>query len=374
MAHQTDGNRLTSLDVFRGLTIAGMVLVNSPGTWEAVSPQLRHAEWNGWTFTDTIFPLFLFIVGVAIVFSLEGRREKGDSLKTLELRIVKRSLILFALGLVVNSFPLFHLATIRIPGVLQRIALCYLFAASITLGCSIRGQLLWLVGLLAAYWVAMLYIPIPGIGAGVLNPGENFASWCDSLLLQGHMWSHYETWDPEGLGSTAPAIATVLFGVMAGRWLRSKRSGREKAAGMFLAGLALIAAGELAGRWFPVNKNIWSDSFSILMAGIGAACLALVYWIVDVKGWKRGTAPFLAFGMNPIFIYVASELSDELLRSIWFTMADGGGVNVRDYLYHTFFAPLAGPQTASLLFATCYVLAMLVPAWIMMKRKWFIKV
>ena len=370
----TNGARLASLDVLRGLTIAAMVLVNSPGTYRAIYPQLMHSEWNGWTFTDTIFPLFLFMVGVSIAFSLDDRKRRGDPVKNLELRIVKRTLILFALGLVVNSFPLFYLSNIRIPGVLQRIALCYFFAANIVLCCSKRGQVMWLIGLLAAYWIMMLIIPVPGIGAGVIEPGKNFAAWLDRLGLQGHMWSQYETWDPEGLASTIPAIATTLFGVMAGHWLRSRKTGREKATGMLLAGLVLILAGELAGVWFPINKNIWSTSYSILMAGIAAACLAVVYWTVDLKGWKWWTAPFLAFGMNPIFIYVVSELLDNLLRFFWFTTAAGHRINVRSYIFHTYFWPLASLVNASLLFAVCYVLLMLALAWIMMKRKWFIKV
>ena len=209
--------RLASLDAFRGLTIALMIVVNSPGDAVNVFTPLRHADWNGWTFADTVFPSFLFIVGVSLVYSF-AKRQEGR----IVLRILRRTIILFALGLFVNAYPTFELSTLRIPGVLQRIALCYFFASLIVLRTGLRGRILWLIGLLASYWLMMRFIPVPGIGTGVLEPGRNFAAWVDSHLLKGYMWSYYDgAWDPEGIASTIPAIATTLFGVLTGQWLRS---------------------------------------------------------------------------------------------------------------------------------------------------------
>ena len=276
-------NRLCSLDAFRGLTIAAMILVNCPGTYGSVYPQLRHAEWNGWTFTDTIFPAFLFIMGVSMVFSFAGRKQNGAINSRLQFQIVKRTLILFALGLFINDFPVFHLSTIRVPGVLQRIALCYFFTSLIILKSSVRGQVCWLIGLLSSYWLMMRFVPVPEIGTGVLEPGRNFAAYIDSLFLDGHMWMHYETWDPEGLLSTIPAIGTTLFGVLAAHWLRSDLPGGRKVIGLFLAGVVLFALGWVLGGWFPINKSIWTSTFSIFMAGIASIGLALFYWIIDLQ-------------------------------------------------------------------------------------------
>jgi predicted acyltransferase len=219
--------RLTSLDVFRGATIAGMILVNNPGSWSYVYPQLRHADWHGWTFTDLIFPFFLFIVGVAIVFSFSRRVELGYSRVKLFGKVVRRTIILFALGLFLNGFPEFNFSTIRIMGVLQRIAICYFFASVIYLTSSVRWQAFWSFALLFIYWGLMEFVPVPGIGAGLYEKGRNFAAYVDSLILKGHMWSATKTWDPEGIVSTIPAISTTLFGVLTGHWLR-RREARKK--------------------------------------------------------------------------------------------------------------------------------------------------
>jgi predicted acyltransferase len=374
MAPQSAAARLVSLDVFRGLTVAAMILVNNPGTYEAMYRPLMHAAWNGWTFTDCVFPFFLFIAGVSMPLAFAKRMEKGESRRSIEWHVVRRTLIIFALGLVVNSFPVFHPSTIRIPGVLQRIALCYLFTSAILLSASVRGQVLWTAGLLASYWAMMKLIPVPELGAGVLDPGRNFAAYVDSLILSGHMWSKYETWDPEGILSTIPAIATMLFGVLAGHWLRSNRSAKEKAAGMLAAGAVLVLAGQIADIWFPINKQIWTSSYSIFMAGLSLVCLSAVYWTVDLKGSKWWTPPFLAFGMNPLFIYVFSELLDNVLRFFWFTAGDGKEYSVRSYIYRVMFQLWANQYNASLMFAIVYVLLMLQIVWLMRSRGWFIRV
>ncbi len=366
--------RLISLDTFRGMTIAGMIVVNSPGNFGAVYPQLKHAVWNGWTFADSIFPSFLFIVGTSIVLSLAGRVERGDAGPKLEFQIVKRTVILFMLGLFINSFPVLHLATIRIPGVLQRIALCYFFTAIIVLKYRLKGRILWLVGLLASYWLMMRLIPVPGVGAGVLEPGRNFAAYIDSLFLKGHMYSYYETWDPEGLISTLPAIATTLFGTLTGDLLRSSLSNRKKTAAMLLAGLFLILLGTILDRWLPINKNIWTSSFSIFMAGLGFTAFGILYGIMDVVGFSWWARPFVILGINPITAYVLSQVLDEALRFIQLSLPNGYSLSCRSYLFRNYCVPIAAPETASLFFAVAYLFSIYVIAWGMWKKGIVIKI
>jgi len=351
-----------------------MILVNSAGDFEAVYPQLTHAKWNGWTLADTIFPSFLFIVGVSLVFSISRRRETGVSNPRLEAQIVKRTVILFGLGLFVNTFPSFNVSTIRIPGVLQRIALCYLFASLIIIKCGLRGRVLWLVALLSSYWLMMRFIPTPGIGAGVLEPGRNFAAYVDSLFLSGHMWSYYETWDPEGLLSTLPAIGTTLFGVLTGDFLRSSLPGWKKAGCMLASGLFLTLAGTLLDPWLPINKSIWTSTFTIFMAGLTLITLALFYWIIDVKGFTLWAKPFVIFGVNPIAIYVLSEILDTTLLLINLSVPNGYAVSCKYYLFRNFCAPIASPELASLLYALGFLLPMFLIAWAMWRRRFFIKV
>ncbi|MBP1658594.1 MAG: Heparan-alpha-glucosaminide N-acetyltransferase, partial [Bacteroidetes bacterium] len=229
--------RLISLDAFRGATIAGMILVNNPGTWNAIYPQLRHAAWHGWTFTDFIFPFFLWIVGVAMTLSFARRVEEGADKSQLLLHVFRRALIIFGLGLFLNGFPFglvsthdFSWATIRIPGVLQRIAICYLIASIIFMYTGVKGQIGWVIGLLVSYWLMVKLIPVPGFGTGILEPTGNLCWYIDSQLLAGHTWrgAPVPGFDPEGILSTIPAIATTLLGVLTGHWLRSDRSQGDK--------------------------------------------------------------------------------------------------------------------------------------------------
>jgi len=370
----TQSKRLLSLDAFRGITIAAMILVNNPGSYAAVYRELQHTTWNGWTFTDCIFPFFLFIVGVSMTFSFAWRMDRGDSLAKIEEQVARRTIILFCLGLVLNAFPIFHLSTLRIPGVLQRISLCYFFTSLIVLKSSVKAQGLWLTGFLFLYWLAMEYIPVPELGAGVYEPGKNLAAHVDSLFLDGHMWSEYGTWDPEGLLSTIPAISTTLFGVMTSHWLRSGYSGEKKTASMLAAGLFLLLLGKVLDIWVPINKNIWTSSFSIFMGGMATIFLAVFYWLIDVKNWKRWAHPFMMFGTNSIAIYFLSEILDTIWRFIWVTQRNGGKMNLRDYIYHSCFAPLASTINASLLFAVTYLLLMFAVAWIMWKKRWLVKI
>ncbi|CUI06188.1 N-acetylglucosamine related transporter, NagX [Janthinobacterium sp. CG23_2] len=260
--------RLASLDAFRGFTIAAMTLVNNPGDWSHLYSQLEHAHWHGWTFTDWIFPFFLFIGGVSMAFSLGRLAAAGADKPTLLRKLAVRAAIIFLIGLALNLVPGFDLSTVRIPGVLQRIAICTLLAAPIALYFSWRQQVLWIIGLLALYSVLMLWVPVPGIGAGVLEPGQDVGAWIDRLLLDGHLWPQSKTWDPEGLLSTIPALCSQLLGVLAGRWLLSSHSRTEQTVWMLLAGLALLWIGAMLDVvLMPINKSLWTPSFCLFMTG-----------------------------------------------------------------------------------------------------------
>ncbi len=366
--------RLTSLDVFRGATIAGMILVNNPGSWSYVYPQLRHADWHGWTFTDLIFPFFLFIVGVAIVFSFSRRIELGYSKVKLFWKIVRRSLILFALGLFLNGFPTFDFSTIRIMGVLQRIAICYFFASLIFLTSGLRWQVFWSIILLFVYWGLMEFVPVPGIGAGLYEKGKNFAAYVDSLILSGHMWSATKTWDPEGIVSTIPAISTTLFGVLTGHWLRSRRNEIEKSLWLFIMGNLGLFIGAVWNSWLPINKNLWTSSYAVFTAGFALIVLGFCYYFVDVRGYKRFTYPFVVYGMNAITVFVLSGIIGRL--SIYFkvSLSDGSVTTVKNYIYENFFASWLGPMNGSLAYAIAHVLLMYFLMWILYKKRIFIKI
>lgn len=367
--------RLLALDGFRGITIAGMILVNNPGSWSYVYTPLGHAEWDGWTPTDLVFPFFLFIVGVAIPYSLGTKIERGEAQKKIVLGIVRRSAILFALGLFLNAFPFSPPDTvlaIRIPGVLQRIAICFLFASLIFIKTKVRGQLIWTVALLALYWVLMKVVVVPGYGAGVLTPEGSLESYLDRLLLSGHIYK--PTHDPEGILSTIPAIATALCGVLTGQWLKSPRSPEERTNGMLIAGIACLAIGKLMDLWFPINKNLWSSSYVVFTAGAALLFLGLCYWTIDIRGYRRWAKPFLVFGSNAITVFVASGMLSDILNVIKLNAADGQQTTLKNYIYENLFASWAGPMNGSLLFAISYVLLLLVPMWMLYRKKIFIKV
>jgi len=355
--------RLVSLDAFRGATIALMVLVNDPGDGRHSYGPLRHSQWNGWTITDVVFPSFLWIVGVAITLSLGSRIAAGVPRSKLLLQAARRALIIYVLGLIVYAWPL-DLSTQRLLGVLQRIAICYLIAAAIYLYCELRGQLLWLAGLLVVYWLLMTLVPVPGYGPGRLDVDGNLAHYVDRVVLGAHNYHSTKTWDPEGIVSTLPAIATALLGVMAGRLLRVSRQLSERVAWMFVVGYALIALGMVCDMWLPINKKLWTTSFSLFMGGLDFVLLAIFIWLVDHLGYQRYVRPFVILGMNSIAVYMASELGDTLL----------GATGWHGAIYKTVFAPLASPANASLLYALAYVLSMYAIAYGMYRLKWFWRV
>ena len=303
--------RLISLDLFRGATIAAMIVVNNQSGVAAYRP-LQHARWNGWTPTDLVFPFFLFIVGVSMVLSFQSRLERGCSRHELVLHTLRRSAILFVIGLLLNGLGSLSLSSWRIPGVLQRIAVAYAAAALIMLYSRTRTRVAWIAALLLGYWLLMRFVPVPGYGVPgrdipLLHPNGNLAAYLDRKLMLGHLWER--TRDPEGILSTLPAIATALCGVLTGQWLRSQRTSQQKAKGMVLLGMAGIVVGELWGLWFPINKKLWTSSYVLFTAGCALVCLAICYWLTDIKlrrGWW--TRPFLIFGANAITAYVISEL------------------------------------------------------------------
>jgi predicted acyltransferase len=364
--------RLTSLDVFRGITIAGMILVNNPGSWSFVYPPLRHAEWHGWTPTDLIFPFFLFIVGVAMAFSLVARLESGDDRSAIFLKVLKRSLIIIGVGLFLNAFPRFDILDMRYPGVLQRIGIVYFFASVIAMKTDIRGQAVTAGLLLLVYWALMVLVPVPGFGIGDLSPDGNLAAFIDRAVFGSHTWQ--DRWDPEGLLSTIPAISTTLLGLLTGHLLRSGKERVEIAGWMFVLGWAGILLGLVWNLAFPINKNIWTSSYVIFTAGAALQFLGMCYWLIDIKGWRGWAFPGMVFGMNAIAVYVLSGILVDLLLLIRMRAADGTTTSLYSWFYHHLFVPWAGPLNGSLAFALTYILILFGAMYLLYRRKIFIKI
>jgi len=360
-------SRLVSLDAFRGLTIAGMILVNNPGSWEHSYGPLTHAEWNGWTSADLVFPFFLFIMGVAITFSFRNPAPDHGKPRTV-LRILRRTALLFALGLALNLLTNSEgIATLRIPGVLQRIALCYLAASLTFLGSGPRTQTALLGALLVVYWLALDLVPVAGQRPGWDDPEANLAAYLDRHLI-GESHLYRETWDPEGLLSTLPAVATTLLGVLTGHWLQSAGSPARKTAGLALAGMAVLVAGLVGDRWMPINKNLWTSSYVLFTGGMAMVTLAACHWLVDVNGIQRPLWPLVVFGVNPIAVYVLSTAGGELLDRVTIH-----GTNLRDWICQGLLARWATPNAASLLFAVCYALVWLGATAVLYRRKIIIR-
>jgi len=354
--------RLQSLDIFRGATIASMILVNNPGGSPTYEP-LEHAAWHGWTFTDTVFPFFLWMVGMAMTLSTAKRIERGEDKWTLLLHTVRRALILFTIGILFGPFPNIDLSTIRIPGVLQRIAVCYLIAGILFLFTKWRGQLAAILGLNTVYWLLMTLYPTPGCGAGSMTMECNFARFIDGQLLAGHMWRATKVWDPEGLISTLPAISTVLFGILAGHLLRRFEAHTERLKWFAAAGAALVAAGYLLSVWMPFNKALWTTPYALLMAGLASLCFAAWYWIADVRGWGRWLRFFEIFGTNAILMF---WLSGQIGRY-------AGKLGAHKWYYDNVCLAVASPINASLLYALTNVALLWLVAFLLYKKRWFVK-
>jgi predicted acyltransferase len=367
-------NRLISLDVFRGITIAAMTLVNNPGTWSSIYWPLEHAEWNGWTPTDLVFPFFLFIVGVSITLAFGRRVEERGVTRDLYLKVIRRSLIIFGLGLFLNGFPHFQLATIRIPGVLQRIAVCYLVASLIFLRTRVRTQLVIALALLVFYYILMTKIPAPGFAAGDLTKEGSLASYVDRVVFGPHIWKQGKVYDPEGILSTIPAIATTLFGILTGHWLRTERTHYEKVAGMFVAGAVCVMIGWAWNPFFPINKALWTSSYVFFTAGLALNLLGLCYWLIDIKGYRRWAWPFEVFGMNAIALYVGSALMERLMEMIKVTAPDGSSDSSQGWIFDHLFLSWASPINASLAYGIAFVLVWLFLMWLLYRKNLFIKI
>jgi len=378
--------RLLSLDVFRGITVAGMLLVNDPGTWEAIYPPLEHAKWNGWTPTDLVFPFFLFIVGITTYLSLGARRARGDTEQAIRAQIIRRGALIFLFGLLINGFPYFTWGNVpgvadptllqrmgdrllhwRALGVLQRIGIAYTVAALLTLRTTVRQQILILASILFGYWIVMTVLAVPGegtIGALLLDePSRTMAAWVDRLVLDwsrvglgNHLWGSSVTWDPEGVLSTVPAIGTAMLGNLAGRWIGEKRPLSERLAGLSSVGALGMMAG-LMWHWsFPINKSLWTSSYVLFSAGVAAVALSTVMWIVDFNRVRRFTKPFVVYGTNPIVAFVGSAVMARCIYSIFKVNYGGARIPLQEGIYRTLFASWLSPVNASLAFAVAFVL------------------
>ncbi|HJY31036.1 MAG TPA: heparan-alpha-glucosaminide N-acetyltransferase domain-containing protein [Pyrinomonadaceae bacterium] len=366
--------RLVSLDVFRGVAIAGMVLVNNPGTWSSIYWPLEHAEWHGWTPTDLVFPFFLFIVGVSITLAFARRVEEGSVKRDLYLKVIKRTAIIFGLGLFLNGFPYFQLSTIRIAGVLQRIALCYLIASLIFLTTKVRTQLLIAIALLIAYCLVMTKLAAPGYAPGDLTKEGSIASFVDRVILGPHIWKQGKVYDPEGLLSTIPSVATTLFGILTGHWLRSERTQIEKVVGMFVAGAACVVLGWAWNPFFPINKSLWTSSYVLFTAGLALQLLALCYWVIDIKSYRRWAWPFEVFGVNALALFVGTGLMVKAMGLIKLPRDDGTQISSQGWIFHKFFLSWAAPINASLFYAIAFILLWLFLMWLLYRKRIFIKV
>lgn len=362
--------RLRALDAFRGLTIAAMILVNNPGTWTDVYTPLEHAAWNGCTPTDLIFPFFLFIIGVAIALAFAPSRQGEGSRGRVYFRIARRTALIFALGIFLNGFPLFDWSELRIPGVLQRVALCYAGAALVVLTLRPRGQAMAIVALVGAYWLAMTVGAPPG--HAWVGPAGNLAASIDDWLLHGHLL--HDGWDPEGVLSTVPAVATTLIGALAGHWMRSGRRPTERTLGLLGAGVAGIVCGLVMDRWCPINKSLWSPSYTVLTAGVALVLLAVCDGLIDVLGFQRWATPFVMYGTNPIVAYVLSSLMAKEMLLWRVTRPDGSTTDLQRYVFETVFLPLAHPMNASLLYAATYAALWLGVAAVLYRKGVLIKI
>ncbi|MEZ5043092.1 MAG: DUF5009 domain-containing protein [Saprospiraceae bacterium] len=426
--------RLLSLDVFRGMTIALMILVNNPGSWSTVYPPLLHADWHGVTPTDWVFPFFLFIVGVAIPLALGKRKERGDAHAAIIKKILGRVAIIFGLGLFLAAYPKFGISDeqsgirsihyvilalfmvavfvreamednvavrkvagivalagiagmviigfmaydfsrLRIPGVLQRIALVYGACGILYLKANWRTQAWVGVGLLLLYWFLMMVVPVPGIGPANLEPETNLGAWFDNLILKGHMYSQTKVWDPEGFLSTLPAIVTGIIGMLTGTWLKTEHDHYKKVAGLLAVGVILLALANVWDLNFPINKKIWTSSYVLYTGGVAMLILGVIYWLADIQGYQKWTRPFVIYGTNALFVYVMSGLVVKTLIAIKWVGADGNAVNALGWIYDTFYTPVfSNPYNASLAYALSNVLFFFGLAWVLHRAKIFIKV
>jgi predicted acyltransferase len=382
---QTKPDRLLSLDLLRGLTIGFMILVNNNGDGAHAYWALNHAVWNGFTPTDLVFPTFLFLVGISTVLSTASRLAHGATRQSLFLHTLRRAVILFLLGIVVNSFPFFHLHTMRFYGVLPRIAICYLIVATLYIfSPGWRSKVALAVAALVGYWILMRFVPVPGLGTPtheipLLDPYANLTAWLDRHIFSAsHLYER--TRDPEGLLSTLPALATTLMGLLTGVWLRTSHTLVHKARAIAIAGLSSVLLGGLWNFSFPINKRLWTSSYVLFAGGLSLLLLALFIWIADIRSAKqslpeaakrpRFSTPLLVFGTNAITAYVISELLASAIDSIH----TGPGVNLQQTIYRSIHGVVPDAAFASLLYSLGYVLVCWLAVYPLYRQKIFIKI
>jgi len=390
--------RLLSLDVFRGMTVAGMLLVNNPGTWSAIYPPLEHARWHGWTPTDLIFPFFLFIVGITTELSLRVRRARGDDEGAILRQLVRRGALIFLFGFLLSGFPFFtwppaldgatfvervvhRIEHWRVMGVLQRIGVAYLLAGLLTWRTSVKQQLGILATLLLGYWALMTLVPVPDTGVPgrfVLDqPDQLLSAWFDRLVLgTDHLWVGGKTWDPEGVLSTLPAVGTVICGTFAGTWIgQSQRALTDRLAGLFAVGALAMMVGSMWHWVFPINKNLWTSSYVLFTAGIGAVSLATCMWLIDVQQLRRWTWPFVIYGTNPMLAFLGSGLMARGISSLWtWDVGNGTRTSAQGFVFQSFYAAWLPPREASFAYAVSFVALWFLILWAAWKRGFVLKV
>lgn len=374
--------RLTSLDVFRGITIMAMLLVNNPGSWLYIYPPLKHAEWHGWTLTDLIFPFFLFIVGVAIKLSIDKYILSDIPFIKILWRIKRRTLLLILLGLILHGFPYYNLAEIRIPGVLQRIALCYFFSATFYLllakkeNNEVKVPIYAIIGkivlLLTIYYVLMTFVPVPGVGKSDLNKKDvNIGAYIDrTIFTEKHLWKQAKTWDPEGLLSTIPAIGTTLTGLLCAFLIKQKIDEHRKVILMFVIGTLMFFSSFICDIFMPINKSLWTPAYVMLSSGLAFCVLGLCYWYCDVEKKTFGVKPAIVYGTNAITVFFLSGLFARILNLIKIS-----GVASKQFIYEKILLTITFHRyrLASLLFAITFVLLWYGIMSIFYRNKVFIK-
>jgi predicted acyltransferase len=374
--------RLLSLDVARGITIAFMIMVNNNGgggSWRF----MNHAAWNGLTATDLVFPTFVLVMGISVVFAIESRLARGASRGQLARHAVQRAVILCLLGIVVNSYPFFELEHMRFYGVLQRIAVCYLAVSLLYLWDS-RTRLLVtaLVFTLVGYWALVRWVPVPGAGVPgrdvpFMDVRQNLVSWIDRHLFPHHLYRDvpdHNVRDPEGLLSDLPAIGTALVGMLTGVWLRTRRSIPAKAIGLAVASLSSLALGYLWSLWFPLNKNMWTSSYVLVAAGYSLALITVAFWAVEQKRWRDGwTWLWLVLGSNAIAAYMFSELLEKTLRNLHF-VSGGKRTDVLAFVFDHVFAHIPDPGWAAFSYSVSFTAFCFVPVWMLFRRRIFLKI
>ncbi|WP_072144765.1 acyltransferase family protein [Hymenobacter sp. AT01-02] len=367
--------RLVSLDVFRGLTVLLMLLVNNPGDYHFYYTPLVHAPWHGCRPADLIFPSFVFIMGVALVYGLGSVQPVRALHRTTLWRVGRRAGVLLLLGLLIGLIPYFYFTSFRIPGVLQRIALVYAACCVVFLKTNWRQQAGLLAFILVLYNVLLQVVPVPGYGPANLAPATNLGAWLDRLLFhQGHLFVEQEGWDPEGLLGTLPTIATGLLGVLTGQWLRQPAvEPTTKVVWLFVAGSGLVVAGCIWNGWFPINKPLWTSSYVLYAGGIDVLLVAALYFLCDVQGWRGAwTLPLRVCGSNALLVFFLPEALERVLTKLKLHHADGTTFYLRNWLYQNLFAPyFRSPYYASLAYAIAYTALWVALLWVLYRRRLF---